>query len=291
MPIEKDKILNTTIKLFYENNKEAITLGQLSCALNTSISTLKKYLNKYSKEDNNFILPDCFHVLHKTLCHFDYLTEENSYWLGYLMADGCYTCNGRNREGMRLMLECKSDDKEILEKFCDFLSIRHSRITIGHHGKSVALSLSDNNFSTSVSKWGITRNKSHTENHVPEEILSNDAFFFQYLRGIIDGDGTIHTYKYSPGISFVSNSEAFCLEIKKKLELLLPVPSSIWLRKLDKEKQSKHATQPIYSLKIGTGGGGIYKGANSIFLFHKMYDNQPVILTRKYLSFRTLVGK
>ena len=42
MPIEKDKILNTTIKLFYENNKEAITLGQLSCALNTSIKKIFK---------------------------------------------------------------------------------------------------------------------------------------------------------------------------------------------------------------------------------------------------------
>ena len=66
------------------------------------------------------------------------------------------------------MLECKIEDKEILEKFCEFLDIRKDRITIGHNGRSVALTMTDNVFSTSPSKYGINRNKSHIENHIPQ---------------------------------------------------------------------------------------------------------------------------
>lgn len=272
-------------KMFQENNKYPIRLEDVADEMKLSITTLRKYLRLENKIHPNSI-PDYFYSLQYKLHNFDFLTLESSYWLGYLFADGCYTFD-HTKKGTRLMLECQIADKEILEKFCDFLNIRYSRITIGHKGQSVALCLADSNFSTSVSKWGVCMNKSHTENHVPQDILNNDKLFFQFLRGIIDGDGTIHTYKQSPGISFVSNSELFCQEIKEKLQNVLPMPSSVWVSKKEKEAMKK-ATQPLYSLKIGTGGLRKHINNNIDFLFHNMYEGQKIILTRKYEAFQKL---
>lgn len=155
------------------------------------------------------------------------------------MADGCVALKQPKNENQkitsRLMLECKSEDKEILEKFCDFLNIRKSRITSGHKGASVALSLSTQNFTTDLSIYGLVPNKSHQESILPIEIKENKEFLFQYLKGMIDGDGTIHTSYNSPGVSVLSNSKTLLEEIKVELEKYLPEPSSIWIMEKTKE--------------------------------------------------------
>ena len=133
------------------------------------------------------------------------------------------------------MLECKIDDKEILEKFCDFLNIRKSRITIGHQGASAALSLSTQNFTTDLSIYGLVPNKSHQESVLPNAIKDNKELLFQYLKGLIDGDGTIHTAYRSPGISIVNNSKTLLNELKYELEKYLPEPNSIWLMEKTEE--------------------------------------------------------
>lgn len=134
------------------------------------------------------------------------------------MADGCiaekkpHTENGQTT--LTLMLECKTEDKEILEKFCDFIGVRKDRLTSGHQGKSVALSIAANNFTTDFSDFGLVPHKSHIENHLPNFVYENENLFFQYFRGLVDGDGTIHTSYGSPGISLVGNSLSMMQEIK-----------------------------------------------------------------------------
>lgn len=151
------------------------------------------------------------------------------------MADGCYTNTSKNPNVFRLMLECKKDDREILEKFCDFLGIRQDRISIGHKGTSVALCLSDRNFSTSVSSYGVVQHKSHKETVLPA-FCEDYHLFLSFLKGLIDGDGTIHTSYGSPGVSFVNNSLSLCEEIKQFLQQILPEPSSVWVMKKSVEQ-------------------------------------------------------
>lgn len=145
------------------------------------------------------------------------------------MADGCIASNGKNKSGFRLMLECKTEDKEILEKFCEFLNIRKNRITSGHNGASVALNISENNFTVSPREYGIVPNKSHIENTLPKIIKQNKELFFHYIKGLVDGDGTICTQYGSKGIMIVGNSKTLMEEIKQELEKYLPKPSSIWI--------------------------------------------------------------
>lgn len=279
--MNKKEIIFLLQKTFLEKGS-TITLQEVASKAGCCVKTFRKWMKQEDVYDN---CPDVFRNILKTIHSFDNINEESAYWLGYLMADGCFT-NNSSRNGSRLMLECKTEDREILEKFCQFLNIRKDRITSGHNGTSVALSLADSNFSTSVNKYGIVKNKSHTENHVPEEILKNDLYFLQYLKGIIDGDGTIHAYKGSPGISFVTNSKSFAEECKEKLEKLLPEPTSIWIVEKTKEQIPK-ATQSLYTLKIGTGR---YNHSNMNYLYDKFYNNQKIILTRKQQLFKTILG-
>lgn len=257
----------------YTQKQNTITFQEISDYVNLSSKTLRKYWKAYNAYEN---CPDIFRTIMKPIRVFEEITPEAAYWLGYLMADGCMA-NNSSSQGARLMLECKIEDKEILEKFCEFLNIRKNRITIGHQGKSVALSLAESNFTVSPREFGIIPNKSYVENTVPEIILNNDELFLQYFKGLLDGDGTIHTAKGSLGLSILSNSKTMLEQCKNKLESLIPEPTSIWLLTKEKEKIPK-ATQNLYYIKIGTGR---YAHSNIQYLYSHFYDNYKIILTRK----------
>lgn len=179
------------------------------------------------------------------------------------------------------MLECKTDDKEILQKFCDFLDIRQNRITSGHHGKSVCLSLSLSNFSnTDFNSYSLIKNKSQKELFVNSIILNNDELFYSFLKGLFDGDGTVHTCRQSIGISICGTSKQLFEDIKEKIQQTLPTPTSCWIVKRELSNRL-----PLYTFKIGAG----VKRNNLKFLFDKFYSNEYIVLTRKYDLFRSLI--
>lgn len=275
--ITLEEIFNTFLELYKEKNKY-VTNAEVCKALGTSQGTLRKKILELGGYDN---CPDVFLHIQHPVHNFDLekIDEEASYWLGYLMADGCYTNTSKSENNFRLMLECKTEDKEILEEFCSYINIRPQRITSGHNGASVALSMTAKIFTTSLENYGIVPNKSHVEHNIPEVIKDNKLFFFQYLKGLIDGDGTIHTYEGSYGVSLVDNSKNFVQELKEELEKYLPEPSSVWITEKTKEQQKgKNATQSLYQLKIRTG---FNKRSNMKFLYDNFYLNSKIILSRK----------
>lgn len=284
----KQEIHNVFNEL-YKQNKGTITIEQVCKALGTSQGTLRKNMLAVDGYED---CPDVFLHIKKPIHVFDTLTPQSAYWLGYIMADGCIAVkkarNSNQNDTYRLMLECKTEDREIIDKFCDYIGIRNNRITSGHKGASVALSLSTNVFTTSLESYGIVPNKSHIENHVPGQILKDETLLWQFFKGLIDGDGTIHTYIHSPGISLVSNSKVMLEELKQAFEKLLPEPSSIWiLEKTKEEQKGKNATQSLFTLKIGTGR---HERSNMQYIYNKFYEGQPIILTRKERSFFSLLN-
>ena len=235
--------------------------------------------------------PDVFMHIKKPLKVFETITPEMAYWIGYLQADGCVAQKAPKNENQnityRLMLECKTEDKEILEKFCDFIGIRKQRITVGHQGASVALSLSTASFTTTPQDYGIVPNKSHLETHIPKEFLQNEEILFSYYKGLIDGDGTIHTQYGSLGISLVSNSLSLVTELKQELEKYLPEPNSIWIMtKTIEQQKGKNATQNLYILKVGSG---LHNRSNLKYIYDKFYGKGHIILTRKEELLKSLI--
>ena len=268
--------LQEIFRIVYDKSKKRFITKVDLC---NYLSTNEKYLRENIQSTDAYEdCDDVFLNIKKTIKVFDNIDEEAAYWLGYLMADGCFTTTSRGT-AFRLMLECKIEDKEILEKFCEFLDIRKDRIRIGHNGRSVALAMTDNVFSTSPSKYGINQNKSHTENHIPQFVYGNEQLFWQYFRGLVDGDGTIYTQKGALGVGIVGNSKTFMEELKNEMQKYLPEPTSAWiLERTIQQQKDRNATQSLYLLKIGSGK---HNHSNLHYLYQQFYNNQKIILTRK----------
>lgn len=112
----KEELHKLFIEL-YQQKQNFITLKEVGSALGVSGETVRYYINQVNAYED---CPDVFRGIQKSLHQFDTIDIESAYWIGYLMADGCLTTNSKNKNVFRVMLECKTEDKEILEKFCLF---------------------------------------------------------------------------------------------------------------------------------------------------------------------------
>lgn len=176
---------------------------------------------------------------------------------------------------MRLILECKVDDRELLENFCDFTKINKRRIKNTKHTNShtdkisqaVRLELADSCFSTSLSNW-FSCNKSFVDSNVPYKVS-----FYDYLLGLIDGDGGF--YNGSGGAQMILLCRKPMVdEIIIQLQKDLPNPTSIWL-------YSHPTTEGLYRLVVGCGIGR----CNFHYLYKQFYENKNYnSLQRKKLA-------
>lgn len=165
------------------NKNGYIRVSELANEFNITESNMNYTLKKqgYREKDIFVQLPKGY------IKCFEKINKEASYWLGYLQADDCInSSNGR----ARLILECKKEDEELLINFCNFAKINQKRIKETQHKNSngsisyaVRLDLYKTSFSVFPDKW-IKENKSLINSNLPDDII-----FYDYLLGLIDGDG------------------------------------------------------------------------------------------------------
>lgn len=135
-------------------------------------------------------------------------TEEKAYWLGFLSADGS-VCNNI------VELQLKEADASHVDKFAKFMSPD----LIGRpkpQTNSYRVSVCNKKIADDLTKLGVTPNKSLTLEfceQVPKELLHH------YIRGYIDGDGTIHIRKDGQAIVEVLGTEQFLNRIVQSLNL------------------------------------------------------------------------
>lgn len=125
--------------------------------------------------------------------YFDQIdTEEKSYWLGFIMADGCVHKN-------TLSIGLQSGDKGHIEKFRNSIGSTHkinTRLNKDGYSKSGTYSsricVSNKYMVNVLKKIGIMERKTYYAkplNCIPEE------FEKDFWRGMIDGDGHISIHK------------------------------------------------------------------------------------------------
>ena len=134
--------------------------------------------------------------------YFDQIdTPLKAYFLGFIFADGWIVCNKQTRNyefGMQL----QSGDKYVLEKLNAELGglniIQHTEPCqreicgkIAHVGSTDILRVYSKNLVLGLMKNGIETNKTLKSTHP----IITDEFFFDFLRGYIDGDGCYWEYK------------------------------------------------------------------------------------------------
>jgi hypothetical protein len=132
---------------------------------------------------------------------FDFFTRTNptvAYWAGFLMADG-----NISNKGNIMALVIQGGDIDHIKSFCKDILLDTSAIFKDSKWNAYGVHLNYKRLGEQLNPWGIVPRKSknfHTPT-VPEYILPH------YLRGWIDGDGSVYRYGRSARISVSSGNK------------------------------------------------------------------------------------
>jgi hypothetical protein len=189
-------------------------------------------------------------------------SPEFAYAIGLLVMDGCMSSDGRH-------IDLTSKDKEQLVNFMKCLGIKNKiGFKSGFSGKrAMRVQFGDVNFYNFLFDIRFMPNKSK----VLEAIATPDNYFFDFLRGDFDGDGTFYSYwdprwrsSYMFYSVFMSASEGHMLWIREEIFRKIGIKGHITIS----------GKTPMYQLK--------YAKAESLKLLPKMYYNPEVVcLSRK----------
>ena len=155
-------------------------------------------------------------------------TEEKAYFLGLIYSDG----NVREHNGgYFLNLELKREDRYILEKLASELKCgnkiydRNRKTNFGESCTSSFTTCNSKKMFDDLSKFNIVPNKSHTTESFCDNIEELIPFHLikHFLRGLIDGDGTI-SKRYTTNqnaISIYQNEIQFCYDFNRLLKIAI----------------------------------------------------------------------
>ena len=111
------------------------------------------------------------------------ITEEQAYWAGFLMADGCVGQVSDN--GFSIALGLAICDKPHVERFRDFVC-PDAPVSIMKHGTSAAVRVKSKKMADDLAKFGIVPRKS-----LIAKATDIVRFNKHFWRGEIDGDGSV----------------------------------------------------------------------------------------------------
>lgn len=198
-------------------------------------------------------------------------SEELAYVVGLIATDGCLLNDGRH-------LEFNSKDKALVHTFRECLNLKNriGKKTSGYTGRKdyYRIQFGDVHFHGWLRKIGLMPRKSKTLGG----LKIPTRYFFDFLRGCFDGDGTIYSYwdprwhsSYMFYISFVSAS----------------LPHLQWL-------EHNIRNNIGFAGKIGLGSRSYQlryaKTASRILLKKMFYKENVQHLQRKFLNVKRILN-
>ena len=243
-------------KQIIEEYKQGNSMAVLGRKWNCDPSTIKNILKAYG-ESSRTLSEARRQYLGYTINENSFseiTTPEQSYWLGVMYSDGYIAyAQYTNKFGIGVAKK----DKEWLEKFKSFLNyngdIKTYQVSDSGYkpgAEYVRLLIGNNKIVQDLERWGVIEHKSKLLHNLP-----NVPFLDDFIRGYIDGDGSLR--KDYPCFQ-ISGTESFLKDIANYLDIdyrLYP----------DKE---------IYTLRYNT--------KESEYLEKRLYKNAKVYLQRKY---------
>lgn len=190
-------------------------------------------------------------------------SAEFAYAIGLLVTDGCISSDGRH-------IDLTSKDKEQLVNFMHCLKIRNKIGTkiSGYNGESsFRVQFGDVNFYNFLFEVGLMPHKSK----VLGKIIIPEKYFFDFLRGHFDGDGTFYSY-WDP--RWRSSCMFYTVFMSASKRHVLWIREEIFQRIGIRGHMTTTGRSPMYQIKYAKG--------ESLKLLSKMYYNtQVVCLSRK----------
>lgn len=227
--------------------------------------TIKKYGSSRSEKNKDFN-DNYFHVID---------TENKAYFLGLIYTDGNVR---KHNGGYYLNLELKRSDRYILEKLASELKCSnqiYDRERITNFGPSKMSSFTICNSKQifdDLARFNIVPNKSHTTESFSNiiELIPKDLIK-HFLRGLIDGDGTISKRftTYNNCICVNQNERKFCEDFDKLLKYSMNDYSL-------KENYTYNKNNSVHGVR--------YRRINDVKkILEFLYKNASIFLKRKYI--------
>lgn len=197
-------------------------------------------------------------------------SSEKAYWLGFLYADGYIIYNSKLAT-YELGIELNSKDDYILKKLSENLGGVHN-VEYKHSKKS----FNGYDYETDSCVLRVYSKQICDDlislNVVPNKTNSNlfpicDNYFFDFLRGFLDGDGCIYVdHRNHIMVNFTNANDDFLFYINNKVNDLIGISGSIY-----KEKDKKYRLIYFRQDDIRTLLDNIYENISDSFLIRK-YD-------------------
>lgn len=172
-------------------------------------------------------------------------TPISLYWLGFLCADGHFDISNK-----RIFLSLSSKDKEHLEKYVNYFSLKsfNKKIVSGKYYQYYSTVRCVKNFDLIVDKLGIVSNKTYSP--IELNFLKNlkDDLFISFFIGFVDGDGCLK-YQYK------RKDTSLVIKIHKNWENIL-----------------KYFAERIYSIYPVTQYNSNIKKSLRVNLIHNKYS-------------------
>ena len=192
-------------------------------------------------------------------------SRELAYVVGLIATDGCLSTDGRH-------IEFNSKDKELVYTFRKCLKLENTvgKKTSGYTGRKdyYRIQFGDVYFYEWLQGIGLSPRKSKSIG----KLKIPTRYFFDFLRGSFDGDGTIYSYwdprwhsSYMFYITFTSASRSHLQWLKESIEKILCIPGKI--------KEGARTYQLVYAKTSSRG------------LLKKMfYEENIPYLKRKFMK-------
>lgn len=230
--------------------------------VNTNVSQ-KKYRYKLSAACKKYKLNE--HI-------FDNIdSEEKAYWLGVLMADGY---NHENKCCVALRLQ--SEDKEILEKYREFLGTDSPIYTFTRktpvskiERKYCEVTVCSPYFSEQLAKLGCKQNKTF----ILQFPNIHKSLYQHFIRGYFDGDGC---FSVTPRKDRGTNSKTYQFNIVGTETVLKSIQTHL-VEVLGISKLSLKRRKSSIIVTLQYGGRGVCKKILDYF-----YNNATIYLKRKH---------
>ena len=173
---------------FMRNNYKNMLYKDIAKKINKTERQVRGWINTYCERKNRIFNENYFEKIDN---------PNNSYWLGFIYADGWVCCN-YDTYNYELGIELQKSDRYHLEKFNKELGSVH-KIVDEHHEKIIA-----NNPKISITDSSVLRiySKKIVEDLIKHNVVLNKTlnpifpklndYFYDFLRGYIDGDGCIY---------------------------------------------------------------------------------------------------
>ena len=207
------------LKMIEEMNNKHYSYKEIAQQLRCNYETLKRIMNDYNiqkkknSRKNHFLKEDFFEKID---------SEEKAYLLGLLKTDG-FIKKGKDNRQSRWGVSLKESDKILLEQIKAIINSDSILSKDNRKGKECySLEITNEKMCDDLAKYEILPNKTYFLTDIHLEQIP-EIFRRHYLRGLLDGDGSIFIEKrYNQiGISFTGYNENFVYSFQQAIDSIL----------------------------------------------------------------------